>query len=151
VFHLQEKESVIEHYYYKEWPDKSCPIEAQSIPNLINKINLKCSLFATSAPILVHCSAGIGRTGTFIAISNLVETLQDAQTLVPRRVVADIRQQRAFLVQTWQQYKFVHQAVLEWCLFSSTSLDIDSRGLCRLKTADDSVLRAEYWNIQRVW
>jgi protein tyrosine phosphatase len=135
--------STVEHYYYKEWPDKSCPSEAQSVLNLINKMNIKCSLF-DSSPVLVHCSAGIGRTGTFIAISNLIEMMQHEKRIQPKTVVTELRKQRAFLVQNWEQYKFIHQAVLEWCLFHSTLFNIDNRSLCRYRLADMPLMKTEF-------
>lgn len=138
-----EKVITVEHFYYKEWPDKSCPCSAQSILNLIAKINANSSSFETF-PVLVHCSAGIGRTGTFIAISNLIEMMIENKRITPKRVVAEMRKQRAFLVQTWEQYKFIHQAVLEWCMFGTTLINIDNRSLCKLKLNDETLLQMEY-------
>lgn len=76
--------------------------------------------------------------------------MQDMKKITPKRVVTDIRKQRAFLVQNWEQYKFIHQAVLEWCLFNSTLVNIDNRGLCKFKLADPHALKAEFWNMQKV-
>ena len=46
-------------------------------------------------------SAGVGRTGTMIAIMNLIEMMNENKYIIPKKVVSDIRKQRAFLVQNW--------------------------------------------------
>ena len=54
----------------------------------------------STAPLLVHCSAGIGRTGTFIALDSFMLQLKDLQTLNVYKFVAEMREQRAKMVQT---------------------------------------------------
>ena len=80
-------------------PDKSVPLEAQSILELINRIDSQQQ--SKSSPVLIHCSAGIGRTGTLIAIINLIEMMKQNKVITPKKVLYDIRKQRAFLVQNW--------------------------------------------------
>ncbi|RNA36848.1 receptor-type tyrosine- phosphatase epsilon isoform X3 [Brachionus plicatilis] len=110
---------LVDHYYYKEWPDRSSPLESQSIIELIDSLvrNLE------SNPILVHCSAGIGRTGTFVALFNLMDMMKDSNTVSPNKIVYEMRRQRAYSVQNWEQYKFIHQALLEWFIFSNSTLN----------------------------
>ena len=92
----------VEHYYYKEWPDKSFPPETQSILALIDTINAVYSADESEInPILVHCSAGIGRTGSFIAIFNLIEMMAKNKRIYPKKLITEMRKQRAFLVQNW--------------------------------------------------
>lgn len=67
-------------------------------------------------PLVVHCSAGIGRTGTFITIEMCLRELSATGTVDVQNTVQRIRQQRAFCVQTEEQYAFCYVAVLEYCL-----------------------------------
>ena len=89
----------MDHFYYKEWPDKSCPIESQTIIELIDLVKHQNAPINSS--IVVHCSAGVGRTGTFIAIYILIEMLKETGFFNPKKLVIEMRKQRAFLVQNW--------------------------------------------------
>ena len=67
-------------------------------------------------PLVVHCSAGIGRTGTFITIDVSLRELDATGSVDIQNTVQRIRRQRAFAVQTEEQYAFCYTAVLEYCL-----------------------------------
>lgn len=82
---------------------------------------------ANQAPLVVHCSAGIGRTGTFITIDTCLRELSATGTVDIQSAVQRIRRQRAFCIQTEEQYAFCYVAVLEYCL--------------KLKKNDESVYR----------
>lgn len=66
------------------------------------------------APILLHCSAGVGRTGTFIAIAHGMYHLETFGTASPLKIVRTIRQDRMALVQHPKQFEFVHAALVRW-------------------------------------
>lgn len=87
------------HFYYKEWADFATP--RKPIKHLIDAVNDKVGKQET---VLVHCSAGIGRTGTFIAIDALdggtKESIFD--------IVTKLREQRLGMVQSIQQYAYIH-------------------------------------------
>lgn len=70
----------------------------------------------SSSPIVVHCSAGIGRTGTFLAIDISLRELEATGTVNIQKAVEKIRRQRAFCIQTEEQYAFCYAAVLEYAL-----------------------------------
>jgi len=65
-------------------------------------------------PILLHCSAGVGRTGTFIAITHGMEKLETTSSCSPLRMIREIRQDRCALVQHPKQFDFVHAALVRW-------------------------------------
>ena len=65
-------------------------------------------------PILLHCSAGVGRTGTFIAITHGIEKLEATSSCSPLRMIREIRQDRCALVQHPKQFDFVHAALVRW-------------------------------------
>lgn len=63
-------------------------------------------------PIVVHCSAGIGRTGTFIAIQISMLQLTETGKVNIRETVEKIRSQRAFSIVFQEQYVFIHEAII---------------------------------------
>jgi protein tyrosine phosphatase len=64
-------------------------------------------------PVVVHCSAGIGRTGTFLSIDIGLEALQAAGEVDVEGIILKLRSQRAGMVQTQGQYEFIYQALVE--------------------------------------
>ncbi|KAH9423329.1 C6 finger domain-containing protein, variant, partial [Dermatophagoides pteronyssinus] len=75
-------------------------------------------------PIVVHCSAGVGRTGTFIAIDSLISRIDDgAQDINVFECVSSLRYQRNFLVQSLRQYIFVYRAIMEYVEFGDTEIE----------------------------
>ena len=67
-------------------------------------------------PVVIHCSAGVGRTGTFCCLSNSVERLRNTGLVDIFSTVKSIREQRAFSVQTPEQYQFGYTGILEYVL-----------------------------------
>ncbi|CAD7705408.1 unnamed protein product [Ostreobium quekettii] len=114
--------SVVQHYHYHEWPDHGVPEFTKPLRDLINLLE---ATGAGRAPILVHCSAGVGRTGTFCAVYVLLQRLytllrggppsaaQIEKAVDVPGVVARLRRQRVGMVQTVDQYYFCYQAVIQ--------------------------------------
>ncbi|KAL5104132.1 Tyrosine-protein phosphatase non-receptor type 9 [Taenia crassiceps] len=104
----------IEHYLFLGWPDFDVPKEPRGFLTFLDVINERLqqpSISLSSSPLIVHCSAGIGRTGTFTAIDIcLAQAKAEGYVDVPG-VVTRIRQQRACSVQLAKQYAFIYQAV----------------------------------------
>ncbi|XP_071118698.1 uncharacterized protein [Haliotis cracherodii] len=100
----------VTQFHYTAWPDKGVPKSAWSLLDFRDMVmNVRSSV---DSPVVVHCSAGIGRTGTFIALQYLKEeaelsALQDVYTCV-----WSLRHQRVNMVQTKNQYVFIHEAAL---------------------------------------
>eukprot|EP00056_Hartaetosiga_gracilis_P007691 m.111308 g.111308 ORF g.111308 m.111308 type:complete len:134 (-) comp12762_c1_seq23:756-1157(-) len=73
-----------------------------------------------TGPMVVHCSAGIGRTGTFIAIDHCIRQLEDDGRTEPLEVISALRRSRGGMVQHPQQYEFVQRACVEYALSANT-------------------------------
>jgi protein tyrosine phosphatase len=85
--------------HFTTWPDFGVPEEASSMLKFIRHV--RSHVTPTQGPIVVHCSAGVGRTGTFIAIDILLQRMQEVGGVVNvQEVVCRMRAQRANMVQT---------------------------------------------------
>lgn len=69
--------------------------------------------FPEAGPLVVHCSAGVGRTGAYIVIDAMLDRLRKERTVDVFGQVAALREQRNYMVQTEDQYIFIYDAVLE--------------------------------------
>jgi tyrosine-protein phosphatase non-receptor type 9 len=79
-------------------------------------------------PIVVHCSAGIGRTGTFITLDISILRLQKSGRVCIQNTVEKIRSQRAHSIQTQDQYVFCYLALLEYALINNMLTNVDLSG-----------------------
>merc|ERR1712146_658736 len=69
-------------------------------------------------PIVVHCSAGVGRTGTFIALDRLFRAVDhaDLENLDVRAIVANMRHSRTMMVQALPQYEYIHKTLKDYMM-----------------------------------
>lgn len=125
VTNADKTQRVIYQYHFTSWPDHGVPTEPNPVLNLLRCVSSKYESLGHCGPIVVHCSAGIGRTGTFIAIDLLHEQIKlhgaDKCKLDIKRVVHLIRKNREGLVQTEDQYKFVFLAGQQLLLEAASS------------------------------
>ncbi|XP_071765044.1 tyrosine-protein phosphatase non-receptor type 6 isoform X1 [Centroberyx gerrardi] len=105
------------HYQYLSWPDHGVPQEPGGVLSFLTQVNSKQAEFPDAGPMIIHCSAGIGRTGTFVVIDMILETI-DAQgrdcDIDIQKCIQMVREQRSGMVQTEAQYKFIYLAVSEY-------------------------------------
>merc|ERR1712218_85061 len=110
----EDEQRQIFHFHFLGWPDHGTPDDPGSVLNFLHDVNLKQESFDSAGPIIVHCSAGIGRTGTFIVIDMIIDQIRtlglDCEIDI-QRTIQMVRSQRSGLVQTEAQYKFVYLAV----------------------------------------
>ncbi|KAG0409789.1 hypothetical protein HPB47_013098 [Ixodes persulcatus] len=102
------------HYHFTAWPDHGVPSDPGCVLNFLHDVNQRQESIPDSGPIVVHCSAGIGRTGTFIVIDMIVDLIKKqglACEIDIQRTIQMVRTQRSGMVQTEAQYKFVYLAV----------------------------------------
>ncbi|XP_064617209.1 receptor-type tyrosine-protein phosphatase mu-like [Liolophura sinensis] len=110
----------LELSHTKAWPDHGAPSDATILLDFRDKVLEYNSTLP--GPILVHCSAGIGRTGTFIALDYLINQAKEENVVNVPACVMILRQQRVNMVQTQEQYEFLHAALGEALKFSDTSI-----------------------------
>ena len=109
----------VRQFHFTAWPDHDVPTVFNDLLQFVNTV--KQSILNVNDPILVHCSAGVGRTGTFITIFNLLQQVQNQQPISIYRIVDEMREHRPQMVQTFRQYKFLYLSVLE-LLYVDTSI-----------------------------
>nr|XP_021390836.1 receptor-type tyrosine-protein phosphatase O [Lonchura striata domestica] len=103
------------HFNFTAWPDHGVPTTnaAESILQFVQMVRQKSA--KTKGPMVIHCSAGVGRTGTFIALDRLLQHIRDHEFVDILGLVSDMRSYRMSMVQTEEQYIFIHQCVqLMW-------------------------------------
>jgi protein tyrosine phosphatase len=123
---LQSKRVLqVTQYYYPEWPDKDTPTtDPMSILHLIRDVNENHPPY--HYPIVVHCSAGVGRTGTYITLDAMMEKIDKEGKIDIFGFISKIRERRQLLVQTPKQYVFIHEALYEYCLYGFTDIKVDN-------------------------
>ena len=112
----------IRQFHFTAWPDHDVPTTFKHVLDFVKIV--KSSMLSFDKPILVHCSAGVGRTGTFITLFNLIEAIYDQQPISIYRIVNEMREHRPQMVQTFRQYKFIYLAVLE-LLYEDTAIVVE--------------------------
>ncbi|KAJ8298905.1 hypothetical protein KUTeg_022965 [Tegillarca granosa] len=112
----------VHHLHFTTWPDHGTPDPTQLVLFHRNYMKTKSDLLG---PPVVHCSAGVGRTGTFIALDALYKHGKINDTVDVFDYVKVMRRNRMSMVQTKEQYIFLHEALLESFEFEETSLSKD--------------------------
>uniref|UniRef100_A0A672L4Q1 protein-tyrosine-phosphatase n=1 Tax=Sinocyclocheilus grahami TaxID=75366 RepID=A0A672L4Q1_SINGR len=136
----------VSHYLYMSWPDFGVPKSASAMLDFRAHVKRRQESSLRTLhpdwtgppggpPVVVHCSAGIGRTGTFCTLDICLSRLEDIGTVDIKQTVRRMRTQRAFSIQTWDQYYFCYKAVIEYAQqsgllqpveWSDTELETDS-------------------------
>ncbi|XP_046544945.1 uncharacterized protein LOC124255153 [Haliotis rubra] len=118
----ERKKWDVNHLHFTSWPDHGVP-DAAALLDFMWRVKVISG--QQTQPIIVHCSAGIGRTGTYIAVENLVEQAKAADVVDVVSFVSNMRGQRKNMIQTKEQYMFVYQAVARAVTDGDTSVDVD--------------------------
>ncbi|XP_069693443.1 uncharacterized protein [Periplaneta americana] len=122
--HISEERTVCQ-FHYSAWPDHGVPPLVRPLLDMVRLV--RDTQASETLPVLVHCSAGCGRTGTICAIDyvwGLLRAGKLSKDFSLYKLVQDMRKQRIAMVQTKEQYVLVHQAVRE--LFHEQLRMIDS-------------------------
>ncbi|KFV81036.1 Receptor-type tyrosine-protein phosphatase eta, partial [Struthio camelus australis] len=103
----------VRQFHFTSWPDHGVPETTDLLINFRHLVQEYNSQNPVDSPTLVHCSAGVGRTGTFIAIDRLIQQIEMENTVDVYGVVYDLRMHRPLMVQTEDQYVFLNQCVMD--------------------------------------
>ncbi|XP_068670555.1 receptor-type tyrosine-protein phosphatase F-like [Montipora foliosa] len=101
----------VKQFHFTAWPDHGVPSHPTPLLSLVrhsfsaNRENV--------GPMVVHCSAGVGRTGTFVTLDVMLQRISQEDSVDVFGFVRQMRYQRNFMVQTEAQYIFIHDALLE--------------------------------------
>jgi len=114
VKNIQTSEShPLRQFHFTSWPDHGVPDTTDLLINFRYLVRDYMKQSPPESPILVHCSAGVGRTGTFIAIDRLIYQIENENMVDVYGIVYDLRMHRPLMVQTEDQYVFLNQCVLD--------------------------------------
>ncbi|KAL4660246.1 receptor-type tyrosine-protein phosphatase beta isoform X1 [Arapaima gigas] len=102
---------VVRQFHYTVWPDHGVPETTQSLVQFVRTVRDYINRTPGSGATVVHCSAGVGRTGTFIALDRALQQLDVKDTVDIYGIVFDLRLHRSHMVQTECQYAYLHQCV----------------------------------------
>eukprot|EP00051_Salpingoeca_urceolata_P018770 m.266583 g.266583 ORF g.266583 m.266583 type:complete len:674 (-) comp19277_c0_seq2:159-2180(-) len=109
-----EPPRAIVQFQFIGWPDHGVPETSESVLKMLSKVEeLQEGLGAAGGPVVVHCSAGIGRTGTFITIDINLKRAAVLGNVDVYETVRQLRQQRWGMIQTPQQYQFCYLAIAQ--------------------------------------
>uniref|UniRef100_A0A8C2A0W4 protein-tyrosine-phosphatase n=4 Tax=Cyprinus carpio TaxID=7962 RepID=A0A8C2A0W4_CYPCA len=106
------EERTLRQYWYTSWPDQKTPDKAPPLLDLVREVEeARKQAPPNSGPVIVHCSAGIGRTGCFIATSILCQQLSNEGVVDILKTTSQLRLDRGGMIQTAEQYQFVHHVL----------------------------------------
>ncbi|XP_073844444.1 protein tyrosine phosphatase 52F isoform X2 [Musca autumnalis] len=108
MFGLKQK---VVHFYFKKWPDYGVPTDPMHLITFVRKV--KAEKIPSYSPIVVHCSAGVGRTGTFIGLDIIMQRLKNESKVNIYETVKKLRFQRMKMVQSLAQYTFLYTCTYE--------------------------------------
>ncbi|XP_077981777.1 receptor-type tyrosine-protein phosphatase kappa-like [Glandiceps talaboti] len=116
----QTKVREIKQFHFTVWPDMGVPQYPSAVLSFLRRIRAYNP--SNAGPLVVHCSAGVGRTGTFITIDSMLEMAEAEGKVDIFNFVYQARQDRMHFVQTLDQYKFAYTAVLEAIVFGNKEI-----------------------------
>ncbi|XP_069594679.1 tyrosine-protein phosphatase non-receptor type 5 [Ranitomeya imitator] len=119
-----EKERSLLHFWYTSWPDQKTPDQAPALLKLVQDVEeARKNGEPNNGPIVVHCSAGIGRTGCFIATTILCKQLKYEGMVDILKTTCQLRLDRGGMIQTSEQYQFVHHVLSLFVKQNSCSVE----------------------------
>ncbi|XP_076616431.1 receptor-type tyrosine-protein phosphatase H-like isoform X3 [Chaetodon auriga] len=109
------EERTVKHFHFTAWPDHGVPQSTEVLIQFRGLVRQHIERDGAGAPTVVHCSAGVGRTGTIIALDVLLQQLVKEREVGINAFVHKMRLSRPHMVQTESQYIFLHQCIID-CL-----------------------------------
>uniref|UniRef100_A0A8C6VZF1 Tyrosine-protein phosphatase non-receptor type n=1 Tax=Nothobranchius furzeri TaxID=105023 RepID=A0A8C6VZF1_NOTFU len=118
---LTGQERTVWHLQYTDWPDHGCPEDFKGFLSYLEEIqSVRRHTNSTSdpkninQPVVVHCSAGVGRSGVVILSELMIACQEHNESMDVSRILRELRDQRMLMVQTLSQYTFVYKVLIEY-------------------------------------
>uniref|UniRef100_A0A6P7G206 protein-tyrosine-phosphatase n=1 Tax=Diabrotica virgifera virgifera TaxID=50390 RepID=A0A6P7G206_DIAVI len=105
-----ETQRIVRHFHFSTWPDFGVPNPPHTLVRFVRAFREKVP--PDQRPIVVHCSAGVGRSGTFICLDRILQQILKCDYVDIFGIVFAMRKERVWMVQTEQQYICIHQCLL---------------------------------------
>nr|XP_034348884.1 receptor-type tyrosine-protein phosphatase H [Arvicanthis niloticus] len=144
LFHMKEQQILsVRQFHYLAWPDHGVPYSPDPLLAFQKVLRQWLDQTMDGGPPIVHCSAGVGRTGTLIALDVLLRQLECEGLVGPFSFVKKMRESRPLMVQTEAQYVFLHQCILR-------SLQMPARALAPKEAIYENVASLLYENASAI-
>ncbi|KAK2193612.1 hypothetical protein NP493_11g09029 [Ridgeia piscesae] len=114
------EERFVKQYHFTTWPDEGAPENGSGLLHFHEKVDGYND--SEDAPIIVHCSAGVGRTGTYIVLDMSLKRAAAEDVVDVSWCVHQMRLNRINMVQTLEQYVFIYSTLVEALLFGGVSI-----------------------------
>ncbi|RWS29718.1 tyrosine-protein phosphatase 10D-like protein [Leptotrombidium deliense] len=118
-----DQSRIVRHFHFTTWPDFGVPEPPITLVKFVRAFRDRV-LPDSNKPIIVHCSAGVGRSGTFIALDRILQHIQKYDIVDIFGIVHEMRKERVWMVQNEQQYICIHQCLM--CVLDGKEHLLDS-------------------------
>ncbi|XP_062866581.1 receptor-type tyrosine-protein phosphatase U [Trichomycterus rosablanca] len=141
-------------FHFTSWPEHGVPYHATGLLAFLRRV--KASTPPDAGPVVVHCSMGAGRTGCYIVLDVMLDMAECEGVVDIYNCVKTLCSRRINMIQTEEQYVFIHDAILEACLCGETSIPVGEfaltyKDMLRVDTqSNTSQLREEFQTLNSV-
>ncbi|MGH0171803.1 UNVERIFIED_CONTAM: hypothetical protein FKN15_062116 [Acipenser sinensis] len=117
----------VHQFHFTSWPEHGVPYHATGLLAFIRRV--KASTPPDAGPVVVHCSVGAGRTGCYIVLEVMLDMAECEGVVDIYNCVKTLCSRRINMIQTEEQYVFIHDAILEACLCGETAISVSEFSL----------------------
>uniref|UniRef100_A0A3B4E838 Receptor-type tyrosine-protein phosphatase U n=1 Tax=Pygocentrus nattereri TaxID=42514 RepID=A0A3B4E838_PYGNA len=141
-------------FHFTSWPEHGVPYHATGLLAFLRRV--KASTPPDAGPVVVHCSMGAGRTGCYIVLDVMLDMAECEGVVDIYNCVKTLCSRRINMIQTEEQYVFIHDAILEACLCGETAIPVSEfaltyKDMLRVDTqSNTSQLREEFQTLNSV-
>uniref|UniRef100_A0A6Q2YAY0 Receptor-type tyrosine-protein phosphatase U n=1 Tax=Esox lucius TaxID=8010 RepID=A0A6Q2YAY0_ESOLU len=114
-------------FHFTSWPEHGVPYHATGLLAFLRRV--KASTPPDAGPVVVHCSMGAGRTGCYIVLDVMLDMAECEGVVDIYNCVKTLCSRRINMIQTEEQYVFIHDAILEACLCGETAIPVNEFAL----------------------
>uniref|UniRef100_A0A674PI27 Receptor-type tyrosine-protein phosphatase U n=1 Tax=Takifugu rubripes TaxID=31033 RepID=A0A674PI27_TAKRU len=141
-------------FHFTSWPEHGVPYHATGLLAFLRRV--KASTPPDAGPVVVHCSMGAGRTGCYIVLDVMLDMAECEGVVDIYNCVKTLCSRRINMIQTEEQYVFIHDAILEACLCGETAVPVNEfaltfKEMLKVDTqSNTSQLREEFQTLNSV-